>query len=221
MYGYLRSAAVLAALGVPVNYTEHSRPTAAGFLGTFDFIHGGFLQSVADLLDAGGVKVHLVYGDRDYASNWVGGEAASLAVPWSRAAEFAEAGYAPLISKPGGKVEGMTRQLGNFSFTRVFQAGHEVPSYAPAAAHAIFSRAVWDRDIATGLRPLSDELVTEGPRDTWGVRSEAPEWPEPRCYVLKPESCVPEVWEKVVKGGVVVEDWFVVGDESKEVFDEL
>lgn len=61
-----------------------------------------------------------MYGDRDYPCNWVGGEAASLAVPYSKAEDFAAAGYTPLVTPEG--VQGMTRQFGNFSFTRVFQA---------------------------------------------------------------------------------------------------
>jgi carboxypeptidase C (cathepsin A) len=221
MYGYLREESVLAALGVPVNYSEISMVTAEGFIQMFDHIHGGYLNAIADLLDRGGVKVHLVYGDRDYACNWVGGEAASLAVPWSRAAEFAGAGYAPLLAPkelggPGYEFGGMTRQLGNFSFTRVFQAGHEVPSYAPAAANAIFTRATFNRDIATGLLPSTNELFTEGPGDTWNVQHAPPEMPQPKCYILKPVTCLPEVWEKVKEGTAVVRDWFVVDDETEE-----
>ena len=135
MYGYLTQESVLSALGVPVNYSEHSGAVAAVFDGTFDMIHGGFLSAIADLLDAGGVKVHLVYGDRDYACNWVGGEAASLAVPWSRASAFAEdSGYAALLTPTndgeGSAFSGLTRQLGNFSFTRVFQVGHDAQPHA-------------------------------------------------------------------------------------------
>ncbi|GAP91541.2 putative serine carboxypeptidase [Rosellinia necatrix] len=212
-HGYLRRGGVLSALGVPVNHSMASAATAAAFAGTFDFVRGGYLGAIAALLDGdGGVRVHLVYGDRDYASNWAGGEAASLAVPWRRAAEFAAASYAPLLTprepppnhgggygeeggEGGGGCEysGLTRQVGNFSFTRVFQAGHEVPSYAPGAAHAIFARAASGRDIATGLVPVTDGLVTSGVRDAWTVRNAPPERPRPRCYILKPESCLPEV----------------------------
>lgn len=119
MYGYLMQESVLAALGVPVNFSESSGAVAQTFQGTLDIIHGGFLQSIGYLLESG-VKVHMMYGDRDYPCNWVGGEAASLAVPYSRAEDFAGAGYAPLVTPEG--VQGMTRQFGNFSFTRVFQA---------------------------------------------------------------------------------------------------
>ncbi|KAI0397971.1 carboxypeptidase C [Xylariaceae sp. FL0594] len=227
MYGYLREESVLKALGVPVNYTSDSGVTAAAFARTYDFLHGGYLDAVAELLDSG-LKVHLVYGDRDYACNWFGGEAASLAVPWKRREEFErEAGYAPLLilsderRKGEKRMAGLTRQLGNFSFTRVFQAGHEVPSYDPAAASAIFNRATFHRDIATGLQPTTDELVTRGPRDVRDVTNEIPPVPKRRCYVLKPATCTPEVWAKVERGEVLVRDWFVVEDDEQEDVGEL
>jgi hypothetical protein len=218
VYGYLTQASVLEALGVPVNYSEHSGAVARQFQATFDMYHGGFLDTVADLLDAG-VKVHMMYGDRDYACNWAGGEASSLAVPYSRKSEFAAAGYAPLLSPEGGAHSGFTRQFGNFSFTRVFQAGHEVPSYQPAAAWAIFHRATFGLDIATGLQITTDDFATVGPSSTWDFKNEVPESPEPRCNVLKPESCVPALVEKLKEGKVVVEDFFVVGviDDEDQV----
>ncbi|RWA04436.1 hypothetical protein EKO27_g10668, partial [Xylaria grammica] len=91
------------------------------------------------------------------------------------------------------------------------------------ASHAIFRRATFNRDIATGLVPVSDEFATVGASDTWSVRHAPPERPEPRCYILKPETCLPEVWEKVQEGAVVVRDWFVVDDKAEEevVFGEL
>ncbi|KAK7919892.1 hypothetical protein PG985_007914 [Apiospora marii] len=214
LYGYLASAPVLAALGAPVNYSEHSAAVSGDFSETYDMLRGGFLDAAGALLDAG-VKVHLVYGDRDYACNWVGGERASLAVPYARAGEFAAAGYEAFLAPPvpdsvpdkgkddtdeEGVVAGMTRQVGNYSFTRVFQAGHEVPSYQPAAAYAAFTRAMFDRDIPTGLRRVTGDLATVGPADTWHIKNVPPPWPEARCYILKPATCTPGVWDKVKRG---------------------
>lgn len=213
MNGYLTQESVLGALGVPVNFSSSSGAVGEGFSGTFDIIHGGFLDSMAYLLDSG-VKIHMMYGDRDYPCNWIGGEAASLAVPYSRADDFAEAGYAPLITPDG--ISGLTRQFGNFSFTRVFQAGHEVPSYQPAAAHEIFKRATFGLDISTGLVKTKDDFATIGPKDVWHVKHVPPIPPKPKCYVLKPGACVPEMWKKVVAGSVVVKDWFVVEDGDSE-----
>ncbi|KAI0139215.1 putative lysosomal protective protein precursor [Pestalotiopsis sp. NC0098] len=226
MYGYLTQESVLSALGVPVNYSEHSTAVSDGFQASFDIIHGGFLEAAGYLLDTG-VKVHMMYGDRDYACNWLGGEMSSLAIPYSRQSDFAAAGYAPLLADG---VSGFTRQLGNFSFSRVFQAGHEVPSYQPAAALAIFNRAMFNLDVATGLVPVTDDFVTVGPSSTWNVKNIPPERPAPRCNVLKPNTCRPEIIEKIKVGKVVVEDFFVVSviedvdessqDESVPVMDD-
>ncbi|KAM4058861.1 serine carboxypeptidase [Hirsutella rhossiliensis] len=211
--GFMAERDVLASLGSPVNFTANSPVVANGFGFTRDEVHGGFLDAVAHLLDAG-VKVHMMYGDRDYACNWVGGERASLAVPYSRAPDFARAGYSPLLTAEGA-IGGMTRQLGNYSFTRVFQAGHEVPAYQPAAAYAVFMRAIFNRDVSTGLVAVRDDLATVGPLDTWHIKNEPPsDPPAPRCYILAPETCTPDVWDRVRAGKVQVKDYFVVGDEA-------
>ncbi|KAK4242920.1 Alpha/Beta hydrolase protein [Achaetomium macrosporum] len=201
----------LAALGVPVNYTPLSYAANHAFNATFDPLRTGQLEALAFLLDhdEGGVRVHLMYGDRDLITNWPGGERTALKVPYSRQRKFAEqAGYAPLMVE--GEAAGLTRQLGGFSFTRVFQAGHEAPAYQPAVAYEIFWRAMFGWDVATGKVKVTDEYRTEGPRDAWGVRGKLPEMPKARCYVLRPDTCEGEVWKAVVNGTVVVKDWFVV-----------
>ncbi|KAF9869744.1 serine carboxypeptidase [Colletotrichum karsti] len=209
LYGYLLQEEVLSSLGVPVNYSESSGAVGKAFDHSFDIILGGFVDSIGYLLDSG-VKVHMMYGDRDYACNWVAGEKASLAVPYKRSEDFASAGYAPLMTPDG--LTGMTRQFGNYSFSRVFQAGHEVPSYQPVTAYEIFMRATFNRDIATGLIPVTDELATDGPRDVWHIKNTPPPQPDQLCYVLKPGTCKPEVWEKVKNGTALVTDYYVVGE---------
>jgi hypothetical protein len=155
-----------------------------------------------------------MYGDRDYACNWIGGERVSLEIPYARSADFAAAGYAPLLTTQG--VKGMTRQHGNYSFSRVFQAGHEVPAYQPEAAYEIFMRATFNRDVATGLLPVTSELVTVGPSDTWYIKNEPPEEPTPQCYILSPGTCTPEIWDKVWAGKARVENYFVIGVDEDE-----
>lgn len=210
LYGYLTEESVLSALGVPVNFTFPSWSVQERFTSSFDLAHGGFIEAVAYLLDAG-VKVHMMYGDRDFSCNWLGGEAASLAVEYSAATSFAAAGYAPLITSEG--VSGMIRQYGNFSFSRVFDAGHEVPAYKPIAAYEIFMRATFNRDIATGLLPVTDDLTTVGPSDVRSIKNLVPEKPMERCYILKPNSCTPETWKRLLEGNVTVRDWFVIDDD--------
>jgi carboxypeptidase C (cathepsin A) len=206
--GYLMEESVLQALGVPVNFSWYSEAVSIGFNSGMDPLRGGFMDDVGYLLDSG-VKVHMMYGDRDYACNWMGGELVSLAIPYSGSESFAHAGYTPLLTSAG--VKGMTRQFGNYSFTRVFQAGHEVPSYQPEAAYDIFMRATFDRDIPTGLLPVTDDLATVGPKATWHIKNKVPKFPPPQCYVLAPWTCEPEVWKKVWAGAARVHDWIVTG----------
>ena len=238
--GWLAREEVLAALGVPVNYTAVSAAVAAGFEGSWDMLRGGGMEggeAVGGLLDGGlgldldgglgldgdldgGVKVHLVYGDRDFMANWVGGEGMAEAVPWEGREVFKGAGYARFLVDGDGdgkddNWKGLTKQVGRFSFTRMFQAGHEVPAYQPRASYELFRRAMGGWDVPTGKVKVGDGFVTQGRRDAW-VESEAPEMPSPRCYVLKPDTCEPEVWQTVVNGTALVKDWFVVEESSLE-----
>lgn len=212
IHGFLARADVLGALGVPVNFTASSSAVSSNFGSSADHLKGGFVDALGYLLDAG-VKVHLMYGDRDFACNWIGGEMSSLAVRHARSDGFAAAGYAPLVSADG--VGGLTRQHGNFSFTRVFQSGHMIPSYQPVHAYEIFMRATFNKDIATGRTDVTAELATEGPSHTWGHRTKRYPAPAPRCYVLEPSSCTQEQWDKVY-AGALVKDYFLVEEEEFE-----
>ena len=124
---YLNQAQIQNAIGVDLNYTSFSNPAVTfAFLQTGDLVYTSFLEDLEQLLEAG-VNVALYYGDADYICNWFGGEALSLAVKYEHSAHFAEAGYAPMVVN--GVEYGVVRQFGNFSFTRVYEAGHLVPLY--------------------------------------------------------------------------------------------
>ncbi|KAH7420101.1 serine carboxypeptidase [Cadophora sp. MPI-SDFR-AT-0126] len=213
MLGYLTQSWVLEALGVPVNFSSSSPAVYFAFAGTHDIERRGSMEAVSYLLDSG-VKVHMVYGDRDYACNWLGGETASLAIQYSGTEEFKNAGYAPILGSEG--VGGFVRQFGNFSFSRVFQAGHEVPWYQPEVSYNIFMRAMFNKDIATGLLPVSDDLTTLGPSSTFHIKNAVPSAPEPKCYILNPETCTPEQYAGVKDGSAIVRDFFVVGSVRHE-----
>lgn len=66
--GWLNQHWVQKALGAPLNFTWASSVIGSSFNSHGDMSRGGGLEALADLLDHG-VKVHLVYGDRDYACN--------------------------------------------------------------------------------------------------------------------------------------------------------
>lgn len=130
---------------------------------------------------------------------------------------------------PPFAAQGLTRQHGNLSFTRVFQAGHMVPSYQPEAALRIFERALLDRDIATGAVDLrttggwagagaggqqDDVFRTEGPGDTWWRRNELLPAPGRKCYILQFMSCSREEIAALREGRAVVRDFVIVDIEE-------
>ena len=186
-------------------------------MGSGDMYRGGMLENLGYILSHG-IKVAMMYGDRDYACPWQGGELASLAIPYAHSDSFASVGYAPLLVNES-YIGGLVRQYGNLSFSRVYQAGHEVPSYQPETAYRIFMRAMFNTDIATGLLPLSDTLTTVGPKDTRHIKNELleEERPKPVCYILTPAAtCERDVYETVRNGTAIVKDWIVVGVEEDD-----
>jgi carboxypeptidase C (cathepsin A) len=66
-----------------------------------------------------------MYGDRDFACNWIGGERAFNSVEYFGAEGFRKAGYEPILYGEDLIEGGQVKQFGNFSFSRVYQAGHE------------------------------------------------------------------------------------------------
>jgi carboxypeptidase C (cathepsin A) len=111
---------------VELNYTQSNTDIYYAFQQTGDFVYPNFLEDLNMLLDAG-VRVALFYGDADYICNWFGGQAISLAVDYKHSDKFAAAGYEPFTVD--GVEYGEVRQYGNFSFLRIYEAGHEVPFY--------------------------------------------------------------------------------------------
>ena len=101
-----------------------------------------------------------VHGDADFIANWFGGEAVSLALNYTHADSFRKAGYAPFIVN--GIERGEVREYGNFSFLRVYEAGHAVASYQPQAALEMFRRMLESKDLATGKVEIYDGYGTQG-----------------------------------------------------------
>jgi hypothetical protein len=60
-----------------------------------------------------------------------------------------------LIWKQNGTEFGETKEYGNFSFTRIYESGHEVPYYQPQAALGAFQRAIEMMDIASGKAKIN------------------------------------------------------------------
>jgi carboxypeptidase D len=217
--GFLNQHWVQGALGVPINFTESIDSVYQGFQSTGDYARAdvhGYLDDIAYVLDSG-IKVALVYGDRDYACPWNGGEEVSLSIKHEEADAFRAAGYAPLRTN-ASYVGGQVRQHGNFSFTRVYEAGHEVPAYQPQTAYEIFHRALFNRDLATGKidTARNESYSTKGPASTWHIKNEVPESPGPVCYILALEAtCTEDQIASVVNGTAVIKDYVVVDGKAE------
>lgn len=169
---FLNLESTQAALGVDTNYSSYSNTEIYyAFQQTGDFVYPNFLQDLEHILN-NSVRVSLIYGDADYICNWFGGEAISLAAQYTYSAEFNAAGYAPLLVD--GVQYGETREYGNFSFTRVYEAGHEVPYYQPVASLQLFNRTLNGWDTATGTKKVTADLGTEGNPETTHTASAEP-----------------------------------------------
>ena len=148
-----------AALGVNLNYTDANDDVYYAFQRTGDFSYPNFLTDLEMILN-NSVRVAMYHGDADYICNWFGGEAVSLAVNYTHSAEFRAAGYEPFVLN--GVEYGEVRQSGNFSFLRIYEAGHEVPFYQPEASLALFQRVLGNVDLATGEIPVTESLESNG-----------------------------------------------------------
>ncbi|KAL8664632.1 MAG: hypothetical protein Q9202_002902 [Teloschistes flavicans] len=156
---YVNLAPVQNALGVNLNYTESNNDVSYAFQMTGDFAYPNFMEDLEMILNKS-VRVALYYGDADYICNWFGGQAVSNALNYTNKAEFAAAGYVPFTV--GGTEYGEVREYGNFSFTRIYEAGHEVPFYQPEASLELFRRVLGKVDIATGAQELTGTYGTKG-----------------------------------------------------------
>ncbi|PGH08524.1 hypothetical protein AJ80_07844 [Polytolypa hystricis UAMH7299] len=227
---YLNTAAVQAAIGTPMNYTDYSATVQEALAYSGDFTRTMHIPQLAVLLDRG-IRIALIHGDRDYICNWYGGEAVSFAIAAnttttttsspssSYANNFNSAGYAPVLvnsTYTGGAV----RQYGNLSFTRVYDSGHFTASYQPETVYQLFARIIAGRDMASGAEVDLASFKTSGEANATKTNV-APPMARSTCFLRNVKgTCTSVQTEMLKKGeGVVVngvwyereEDW--VGPE--------
>ncbi|THW29396.1 TFP11-domain-containing protein, partial [Aureobasidium pullulans] len=190
---YLNTESVQKAIGARVNYTSSNRAVQAAFINTGDSVRGGQVEDIANLLRAG-VRVSLMYGDADYICNWMGGEAASFAVAAalsdfpsnglssSYLSGWNQAGYADIVVN-SSYVGGAVRQFGNFSFSRIYDAGHMVPYYQPETAFTVFTRIIDGTDLSTGEAINLSNFTSSGPMNATHVNAATFKQPAPTCWI--------------------------------------
>ena len=184
---YLNNADVQAAIGVAVNYTESNLAVQNAFVQTGDYERANPIAQIAYLLSLG-VRVALIYGDRDYLCNWLGGQAVSFSIAANTLGydKFRSAGYAEIVVNDS-YVGGVVRQYGNLSFSRVYDAGHLVPAYQPETAFTIFTRIIMGSDISLGEPADLSTYISNGTANATET-AKAPDQLAPTCWVRNIDS---------------------------------
>ncbi|KAJ2804834.1 hypothetical protein H4R20_002352 [Coemansia guatemalensis] len=96
-----------------------------------------YVHEIPPLLEAG-IRVLVYAGDADFACNWYGNKAWTKALEWSGKDMFSAAADKTWLVN--GKPAGESRTYKNFSFVRVFEAGHMVPYNQPENALDLINR---------------------------------------------------------------------------------
>lgn len=140
----------------------------------------------------------------------LGVENISLAVEYPAAPSFRSAGYANLVTNSSYN-GGLVRQHGNFSFSRVFEAGHSVAAYQPETVYQIFERSMFGKDVATGRIPSNANYSSAGPASALETKNNVPEvTDENQCYTYDPtDSCTDEQLQALADGSAEIQNFVV------------
>ena len=105
-----------------------------------------FLSQLSSVVQSG-VQTVVWAGDADWICNWFGGLAAANAVNYGGTSAFNAAALKSYTV--GGTAAGTFKNIQNFSFARIFGAGHEVPFYQPAAALQVFKQTMQQQPLSS------------------------------------------------------------------------
>ena len=179
---YLNTQLVQTELGVFTNYTNSSELVGDTFEATGDDGKElGITDVLISLLDAG-VTITLLHVDADYDCNWFGGEVMVQNIANGSQTQGLKQGYAQAgfqnLTTSDGIVHVQVKQVGQLSFVRVYEAGHQVGFFQSLAEQAIFERTIRGVDISLGQQnvrqPVNASLHrSEGPSMRFYVEGNA------------------------------------------------
>lgn len=95
-----------------------------------------FQEFVPKLLEE--IPVLIYAGDADYICNWLGNHAWTEALEWPGKSKFNKATMESF--KVSDKEAGKFKTAGNFTFVRIYQAGHMVPYNQPDPSLQMLNR---------------------------------------------------------------------------------
>ncbi|KAI8319170.1 peptidase S10, serine carboxypeptidase [Martensiomyces pterosporus] len=142
---YLNNPAIQKELGAEVSKFEScSEKVGDGFSLNGDMMKP-FHQEIPPLL-ADNIRVLIYVGDADFGCNWYGNKAWSLAMEWQGKDAFNQAKDEEW--NVGREQAGEVRTFENFTFLRVFRAGHMVPYDQPANSLDMINRWLENKPFA-------------------------------------------------------------------------
>ncbi|KAI6165271.1 Alpha/Beta hydrolase protein [Pisolithus thermaeus] len=135
---YLSIESVKEQIGAETTYEECPNKPYFKIIKTGDDART-FLPDLSQLANSG-LKILIWAGDTDIICNWVGVYAAVRAMDWYGNEELNNTSLTNITLNeiPIASVA----NVDNFTFARVFGAGHEIPAFKPAAALEIFTQVV-------------------------------------------------------------------------------
>ncbi|KAG9228194.1 putative carboxypeptidase Y like protein A [Amylocarpus encephaloides] len=135
---YLNKKEVQAELGVEVSsYDSCNFDINRNFLFQGDWMQP-FHRLVPGIIEQ--IPVLIYAGDADFICNWLGNEAWTNALEWPGQKEFKKAEYTYLNLEDADKKYGKVKTSGNFTFMKIFGAGHMVPMDQPAPSLDFLNR---------------------------------------------------------------------------------
>jgi hypothetical protein len=115
------------------------------------------------------------------------------------------------------------RQYGNLSYIRTYQAGHAIPSYQPETAYKVFTRALFNLDIATGTQSTAGSIEAaykSAGRDVMDVQANATGSGLFYCYTYDAGGCFDWQVEMIQNGTAEICNWLFVDANSTALFPE-
>ncbi|KAG7445250.1 alpha/beta-hydrolase [Guyanagaster necrorhizus] len=135
---FLANTTVKKSIGATSDYSECPDAPYELFVRTGDDART-LLPQLAALVNSG-LNMLIWAGDADINCNWLGGHASVLAMDWFGKEALANTPFTNMTID--GAAVAAIQNVENFSFARVYEAGHEVPAFQPAAALEIFRQVI-------------------------------------------------------------------------------
>ncbi|CRG90755.1 hypothetical protein PISL3812_07800 [Talaromyces islandicus] len=140
---YLADSSVVKAIGAKSKYQECPNGPYNKFSSTGDNPRS-FLSELSSVVQSG-IQVLVWAGDADWICNYIGVQRVADAVEFDGSSQFSNATLKPYTVN--GTKKGEYKNVDNFSYLRVYGAGHEVPYYQPAVALQVFKQTMQQQAI--------------------------------------------------------------------------